>query len=89
MTDQAPLTSFEDFLTEAINVSHTHYQASHGSKPSGHGNWMIGVGTHRIDHDKHKEGEHYVSHNGPLSDAVKKAKALAKKNGHHTVHVLP
>ena len=81
--------SFEEFLSEAIRVEgHDHYKFTHGKRPSGQGNWMIGVGHKNIDHSKHKEGEHFVTHNGHLSDALKKAKALAKEKGHTSVHIL-
>lgn len=83
--------NFEDFLTEStIRVDHSDYENSHGRKPGTHqnGNWMIGVGTNKIDHKQHVEGTHYVSHNGKLKDAVRKAKDIAQKRGLMSVHVL-
>ncbi|USV41075.1 hypothetical protein [Xanthomonas phage BUDD] len=83
------MSTFEEFLNEAIQVNHSAYQRAHQKKASGKGNWMVGVGTHDIDFKKHKEGEHYISHNGTASEAAKKAKELAKKHGHSSVHFLP
>jgi len=80
---------FEEYLEEAIRVDHSAYERSHGKKASGTGHWMVGVGTHNIDHTQHKEGEHYIQHNGKLADAVKKAKEVAKKHGKMSVHPLP
>jgi len=81
--------TFEEFLNERIEVvGHDNYAHVHGKKPGGHGNWMIGVGRRDIDHKVHKEGEHYVTHNGKLTDAVKKAKAAAKAHGATKVHIL-
>lgn len=83
------MKSFEEYLGEAIEVDHGAYLRSHGKRASGKGNWMIGIGRSHIDFNKHKEGEHYVQHNGSLSDAIKKAKDVAKVKGHMSVHPLP
>lgn len=82
------MKSFDEYLAEAIYVDgHDHYKYVHGKRPSGHGNWFIGIGHKTVDFDKHKEGEHYIQHNGSLSDAVKKAKDVAKKHGKKIVHI--
>ena len=82
------MKTFEEFINEAIEVKgHDNYKFAHGKKPSGHGNWHIGIGISTIDHKRHKEGEHYISHNGKLSDAVAKAKHVAKAQGINSVHI--
>lgn len=91
LTDEE-IDQAEENMEEAVEVSHDAYMASHGKKardPGHHANWMIGVGHKNIDFDKHKEGEHYITHNGKLSDAIKKAKTAARTHKQHTVHVLP
>ena len=80
---------FREFVAESVRVDHAAYQRSHMKKPSGQGHWMVGIGTHDIDFSKHKEGEHYITHNGKASEAVAKAKEVAKKHGKTSVHVLP
>lgn len=83
-----PITSFEEYLEEAIRVDgHDRYKFTHGKRPGGEGNWFIGVGHKNVDFQKHKEGEHYIQHNGKLSDALKKAKEAAKLHKQHTVYI--
>ena len=75
------MQSFEEFLTEVEVKGSDHYKFVHGKKPSGHGAWQLGIGMTKVDHSKHEEGLHYVRHTGKFSDAVKKAKQTAKKQG--------
>lgn len=83
------MKKFREFLEEAVRVDHDAYRRSHMKNPSGKGSWMVGVGTSNIDFSKHKEGEHYIQHNGTVGEAVAKAKEVAKARGKFSVHVLP
>ena len=72
-------------LSESVIFNDDSYQGAHGKKPRGQGNWYISHAK-SIDFSKHKEGEDYVSHNGSLTDAKKKAaKVLGPK--HSVLHV--
>lgn len=79
----------EESLDESVRVDHSAYRASHMKDAKGTGSWFVGVGERNVDVRKHKEGEHYIQHNGSLSDALKKAKALAKAKGHTVVYPQP
>ena len=83
------MKTFQQHLAEAVRVDHDTYKRSHMKAPRGHGNWIVSVGTSKLDFSQHKEGEHYIQHNGTVGEAVAKAKELAKAKGHTSVHVQP
>ena len=78
-------------LAEAVEVSTTEYEYSHGRKPRGSaGGWMFG--KHKsVNFDKHEEGKDYVTIKGvhTYGEAKKKAKEWAASKGHRIIHALP
>jgi len=80
-------TATKNAMKEAVEVSHDRYMRSHGKKASGeHGLWMF---THKRMGDANVNDPKEVhSAQGKFSDAVKSAKAWAKKHGHSTAYVM-
>lgn len=80
--------TFEEYLEEAIRVEgQDHYRYTHGKRPGGTGNWIIGIGVKTVDFQKHKAGQDYIEHRGKLQDALNKAKAVAKQKGKTSVYI--
>lgn len=84
---------FEEFLTEAalasvkdVEIDTRQYEFTHGNKPRGRGNWVIGL-KKEVDLTKDKEGTDYVNFNGEYALAATKAKRVAKERGVRTVYV--
>lgn len=85
-SDQGPASP----VYEAVEVSTSEYEFSHGKPRGSAGGWMFG--KHKsVNFDKHKEGEDYVTIKGvhTYGEAKKKAKAWAAEKGHSLIHVLP
>lgn len=77
-------------IREAVEVSTTEYEFTHGKPRGSAGGWMFG--KHKsVNFDKHKEGEDYVTIKGvhTYGEAKKKAKTWAAEKGHRLIHVLP
>lgn len=92
-TEDEPAESFETDpelveIGEAmgISVNTRSYVSSHGKDPRGTGNWIIGF-KKDIDFKTDKENEHYIQHNGPYKEAVKKAMLRAKELGQGTIYI--
>lgn len=81
--------TFEEYLAEAIRVDTNAYRRSHMKNPGGSGNWIFGLDKSDIDFQKDKEGSDYVSVRGNYSDALKKAKEVAKAKGKTTIYPMP
>ena len=71
----------------AIRVEIDSYRNNHGAVPRGRGNWMFGIGVK--DPDMRSEEPFSPGGNMLYSDAVKAAKAEARKRGVWTIYVLP
>ncbi len=70
-----------DELSEGVYVHASNYRNTHGKTPRGTGTWAFGV-------TKDPKPEHIFWHNGPYSEAKKKAVAHAKQRGYAEIHVL-
>ena len=73
-------TKIDKFLDEAIQVDTRSYQASHGKTPRGRGGWIFA-----FDPDEEKT----KNFNGTYQEALKQAKAEAKKMGSDYIKVMP
>lgn len=80
------MKTFQEFINEGVEVSHSNYQNTHSRAPKGMGSWVF-------SHNKNpnlatgKEGIDYVTHNGTYTEAKNKAKSWAKSQGHSLIHV--
>lgn len=80
------MKTFQEFINEAVEVSHTNYQYTHNKKPAGSGTWIF---SHNKDPNlaTGKAGTDYIIHNGTYTEAKNKAKSWAKSQGHSLIHV--
>lgn len=77
----------KDHLDEAVRVNTNQYEASSGQKPRGFGSWAFA-----FDADYPSEvgsNEIFWVKSSKYSDALKKAKAEAKKRGAFSILVMP
>lgn len=74
--------------TGAVVVDHSSYVRSHFKSPKGTGGWMF-ASAPSINFGKHQEGKHYITINGSLGDAKKKAQEWAKTQGHRVIYTQP
>jgi hypothetical protein len=84
---RALIRQLEEAAGGSIAVNTDGYERNHGAKPKGRGNWGFGIGTSDPDMDP-KSGDLFWA-NMLYSDAVKAAKAQAKKRGVNAVYVMP
>lgn len=76
----------DSIIKEALEISTNKYEASHGKKPRGDGNWFFTNGDFLLDFHKHEEGKDYVKTRGKFREAAKEA---AKKLGVSRVWAQP
>jgi len=72
-TTDASVGSRVDSIDEAFETDTSDYEMSHGKKPRGSGGWVIGVGS--------KDAKDHVEYSGSLSDALQRAKQVARDKG--------
>jgi hypothetical protein len=82
---RALIRSLEEAAGGSIFVNTDSYVRNHGAKPKGRGNWGFGIGT--SDPDMNSDDVFFA--NMLFSEAVKAAKAQAKKRGVNAVYVMP
>lgn len=79
------IRQLEEAAGGSIYVNTDVYVRNHGAKPKGRGNWAFGIGTSEPD----MKSDEIFWANMLYSEAVKAAKAQAKKRGVNAVYVMP